>query len=243
MEKIKKYAFISGGLGDFISIESFLTNDEKKSIAGFYLFTRAAESIKILIRKHPIWKSLSITIPFTPYEIRSFNTYAFFNIDSVFKITRWHPDRFNYLRDCLDLSGDNIYPKILSGDRKYNESLFDFLGRSYNCIVDAESEADDRLVRQGRNLTDKDIENILKFYPDAFFVGIGRTTLIQAMSAIQNSPVFCGVDSALAAWACRCEAVKKIQIKTINSIYKKWLPIYDPFGKVNIIERGKQFGI
>lgn len=243
MEKVKRYAFISGGLGDFIAIESFLTDEEKNLIAGFYLFTRAAESIKILIHKHPIWKSLSITIPFTAYEIRSFNTYAFFNIDSVYNITKCNSDKFSYLKDCFDLSGDNVYPEILAGNRKYNKSLFDFPGRSYECVIDAESDADDRLVRKGRNLEDKDIKNILKIYPEAFFVGIGRTTLIQAMSAVQNSPVFCGVDSALAAWACRCKNVEKIHVKTVNPIYKKWLPIYDPFGKVKIISDGRQFGI
>jgi hypothetical protein len=242
----KRPAFISGGLGDFIAIESFLTPDEKRAVTGFYLFTRAAAGIKTLIEAHPIWQYLPVTIPFTPMEIRSFNTYAFFNIPSVFNITQSSPGRFGYLQDCFDFSGDALYPDILRGDRQYSQSLFDFSGipnMKHSCVIDPESGADDRLVSKGRNLTDAEIQVILLSHPGAFFIGQGRTNLIEAMAAVQQSPVFCGVDSAMAAWACRCPGVEKIQVKTVNSIYKICLPIYDRFKKVEIIEGGKRFGI
>ena len=233
----KRPAYISGGLGDFIAIESFLTLQEKEAVTGFFLFTRAAYLIRQLIEVHPIWKNLPVTIPFTPGEIRSFNTYSFFMISSVYRLTRSPAEKFGYLSGCFDWSGDRLYPGILNGTRKFTESLFDIYPstKTPQCVIDAASQADDRATRKGRNLTPVEITNTLTRYPDAQFVGSNAMSLIESMSLIKRTPVFIGVDSAMSVYAARCKDIKKIVVKSVNPVYYKWKTIYDPLDRVEAI--------
>lgn len=234
----KRPAYISGGLGDFIAIESFLTLQEKEAVTGFFLFTRAAYLIQQIIKTHPIWKDLPITIPFSPSEIRSFNTYAFFRPSSVYKLTHSPLERFGYLQDCLDFSGDRLYPDILGGYRDFTESLFKIpvMDNPPSCVIDPASAADDRAIRKGRNLNDTEISNLLENYPGAKFVGPNTTNLMDALSMVQGTHVFRGIDSAMSVLAARCLGKKDIIVKTINPIYLKWKKIYDPFDRVTTVE-------
>jgi len=228
-------AYFSCGVGDFIAIESFLTDKEKSGISGFFLATRAARTIEKLIRLHPVWKNLSVIIPFTEKEIFEFKTYAFFDINHFNRLTEMYPA---VLRNALDYSGDVVYSQILKKERAFTKSLFDVAPLFCDIVIDAESHADDRLVKKGRNLTKKNVSDIKKRNRGKKIIeaGIKKTSLYNALAYVRGCKEFYGVDSMLASWAARQAGIKKIVVKSVNPIYIKWLPIYDPYKKITIIK-------
>lgn len=223
-------AYFSCGAGDFIAIESFLTDREKDTITEFWLFTRAAKTIKELIRLHPRWCNLPVHIPFSEQQIFSLDTYAFFSLQHMRKLTRklW-PE----LNGCYDFSGDVIYPQILKKRRRYNKHEFQIEPIECDIVIDPASNADDRLVARGRNLTN---DELIEFKDknrgrDIKLIGPGKSMLPEALAMIKGCKTFFGVDSMCAAWACR-QDINEITVKTVNPIYIKWLPIYDPNKKI-----------
>lgn len=227
--------YISCGAGDFIAIESFLTDAEKMQITEFYLFTRAGNTIKELISFHPYWRRCKVHIPYTEEEIRAFNTYAFFDINHLKTLTG---KKWEELNGVLDYSGEKLYPQILSSQRKYNRSDFEISPLICQVILDRESNNDDRMVKQGRNLTERELMAVEEMFPAQKIteVGIGKTTLKEALGLVKGCNHFVGVDSMLACWAARQPHIKTITVKTINHIYKKWLPIYDPFRRIKVLD-------
>lgn len=227
--------YISCGAGDFIAIESFLSDEEKRQITEFYLFTRAGSVIEKFTRMHPIWNQCKVHIPYTPEQIRAFNTYSFFDIKHLRHQTGNH---WRELDGVRDLSGEVLYPQILSGNRKYNKSEFMIQAKPCQVVLDAESNNDDRLVAQGRNLTGQELREVNMMFPGQQItkVGIGITELEEAMALTKGCQHFVGVDSMLACWAARQEGVQSITVKTKNPIYKRWLPIYDPFKRIKVLD-------
>ena len=229
-------AYFSCGAGDFIAIESFMTDREKNNISEFVLFTRAAQYIKELILIHPIWKDKKITVPLTPEEIRDFKIYSFYDIKHLEKITgRIWPET----EGALDFSGERIYPEILNDERHYTISLFDPPKMpEFTSIIDASSNADDRLTKKGRNLTPDEI-NVIKSQHNSEanikFVGPEYTTISEALGLIRNTHFFWGVDSMCSVWAAR-QRLAHSRIKTVNPIYRKWRKIYDPFRKLEVVD-------
>ena len=233
-------AYFSCGAGDFIAMESFMTLQEKQNISEFALFTRAAETISDLISLHPIWKNRKIHICMTPEEILGFGVYAFYSIRHLKTITgRDWP----ILQDAIDISGEVFYPGILSGVRKFRGSGFEVTpcNEPDICVIDSESHADDRLVKLGRNLTSTELAYVKQWIHSRSFhfveVGVGKTTVKEALSWVAGCKEFYGVDSMLAAWAARQEGIEKIEVKSVNPVYRRWLPIYDPLSKIKV--RGK----
>lgn len=227
--------YISCGAGDFIAIESFLTDAEKKDITEFYLFTRAGSVIEQFIRMHSLWKDCKVHIPYTPEQIRGFGTYSFFDIKHLRNKTR---NPWPELNEVTDMSGEVLYPQILGGSRKYNKSEFIIEPTPCEVVLDAESNNDDRMVKMGRNLTPDELVRISFMFPDKQItkVGIGITSLQEAISLVKGCGHFVGVDSMLACLAARQDSIQSITVKTINHIYKKWLPIYDPHKKIKVVD-------
>jgi hypothetical protein len=226
--------YISCGAGDFIAIESFLTDEEKQGITEFYLFTRAASVIKELISFHPIWKDCKINIPYTQEQIRALDTYSFFDIKHLKAKTR---KSWPELDSVIDYSGEVLYPQILSGSRKFNKSEFEIDAIPCEVVLDAESNNDDRMIPKGRNLTSAELGKVNHMFPDLQIthVGLGLTELKEALGLVKGCQHFIGVDSMLACWAARQDTIQTINVKTINHIYVKWLPIYDPFKKIKVV--------
>lgn len=226
--------YISCGAGDFIAIESFLTDEEKQGITEFYLFTRAGEVIKELISFHPIWKDCKVHIPYTSDQIRAFDTYSFFDIKHLKAKTR---KSWPELDGVIDYSGEVLYPQILSGTRKFNKSGFEIEPISCDVVLDAESNNDDRMIPKGRNLNGNELGEVRRMFPDSILthVGLGITELKEALGLVKGCKHFVGVDSMLACFAARQDSIESITVKTINHIYVKWLPIYDPFKKIKVV--------
>ncbi len=232
-----KTAYFSCGAGDFIAIESFLTYAQKKEIGKFILFTRAAKWIEELIRLHPIWKDCEVMIPLTPEEIRAYDTYSFFSIPKLKKKTR---QDWPILDGALDCSGDALYPDILTGKTKFTESLFEVEALPITIACDPHSDADERSTRAGRNFTldERNIaEDLADYGSDFINLGIGSTSLREALGYVRGCAVFYGVDSMLSVWAARQTGIGKIVVKSINPIYKRWQPIYDPFKQIEVVEK------
>jgi hypothetical protein len=235
-------AFFSCGLGDFLAIESFLTDAEKRLITSFELFTRAQNDIREVIACHPLWKDLPINAPISMLEwqesIDKRSIYAVYDIEHMRKITH---KSWEYLNtDTLDFSGEKLYPSILSGDRKYNKSEFQFgTIEGYSIVIDPQSNNDPRLNAKGRNLTVLENFNLIDminlFKLKSAYIGKGSTTIKSALALINGATHFAGVDSMAACWAARvCPGL--ILVKTLNPIYRKWKKIYDPFDRIIILD-------
>lgn len=224
-------AYFSCGAGDFIAMESFFSEEEKGMISEFVLATRGAETIKQLISFHPIWKDKPVHILFKEKEILSYKVYAFYDIAHLEKITR---KKYPVLSGAWDCSGEVIYnQQILKGTRKFKGSGFEFEPLECDVVFDPESNNDDRLVKKGRNFTDQEKAEVYSNFKGLNIkeVGLGKTSLLEAFQYVSGAKHFIGVDSMLACYACRTEK-ESINIKTVNHIYEKWLPIYDPLNKV-----------
>lgn len=230
-----KTAYFSCGAGDFIAIESFLTYAQKKEIGMFVLFTRAARWIEELIRLHPIWKDLPVVIPFKPEQIREYGVYSFFSMLKMKKQTR---QDWPILDGAVDYSGDALYPDILAGKVKFTESLFQVPVIRCGVAVDYESHADDRSVKAGRNFTTEEkqlaFQPMIQPGPRMLSEGL---TMKESLGYVKGCRFFYGVDSMLSVWAARQTTIEKIVVKSINPIYKRWRPIYDPFKQVRIVEK------
>ncbi len=229
-------AYFSCGAGDFIAIESFMTDDEKKNISGFYLFTRAGKTIEKLIRLHPMWKDLPVEIPYTPEEIRAYGIYAFYDINHLRKITN---KEFMFLGMAHDFSGEKIYPSILDDSRKYTESLFNVQEIHVSVVVDVYSGSDDRLNAKGRSLTPYEIVKIGRQHQSGHVVFPSEESneLSESLGYVAGCKFFYGVDSMLSVWAARQKNIEEITVKTVNPIYRKWRKIYDPFNRINVKEK------
>ncbi len=228
--------YISCGAGDFIAIESFLVDSMKKQITEFYLFTRAAETIKQLISFHPYWRGLPVHIPLTEKQILDYGVYSFFDKNHLKRKTHL---LWPMLDDVQDFSGELLYPEILKGNVKYKESLFEIDKIDCDIVLDAESNNDPRMTKNGRNLTIEEITKIIEDNDKKIItqVGLGKTDLKTALGFVKGCKEFYGVDSMLACYAARQPGIEKIVVKTINPIYIKWLPIYDPMQKITVIEK------
>lgn len=235
-------AYFSCGAGDFIAIESFMTEKQKRSIEKFWFFTIAGETIKKLIKLHSIWKDVKVVIPMKPKEIRKYNVYAFYNITHLRRRTR---KGWPQLNGALDCSGDAIYPNIMNGTMKYRGSHFEpnWPGPHphYEVVIDPESNSDDRLVKRGRNLTIAELNYIHGKHRRTSIaqVGINKTSLEAALTLVSNCEHFYGVDSMVSCWAARQPGIKSITVKTVNPIYRKWRPIYDPLKRIDIVDEIK----
>ena len=229
-------AYFSCGAGDFIAMESFMTMEQKKEITSFSLFTRAGKWIEELIKLHPIWRELPVFIPMTPKQIRAYGVYSFFSIPKVEKITGYMLD------EEIDYSGDVFYPDILTGKRKYTESLFEVDAIPITMVCDPQSHADDRTVKNGRNFTEKEEDIISNRYmgmmlnDDFKELGDGKTSMIEALGYVKGCKYFYGVDSMLSVWAARQDGIVSTVVKSIHPIYYKWQKIYDPFNRIQVVK-------
>jgi hypothetical protein len=227
-------AYFSCGAGDFISIESFLTDEEKRNITGFVLATRAANVIERLIRLHSLWKDLPVVSLFTEPEIFSYGVYSFYDIPHLERITK---KKFPELNGVIDYSGEIVYnQQILKGLRLYNKSEFEIEPLKCDVVLDFESNNDSRLNKMGRNFTENERKIARSLFPpdyDIIETGIGKTSLEEALRYVAGATHFIGVDSMLSCYAARLNKSSLI-VKTVNPIYIKWLPIYDPLNKVEL---------
>jgi len=227
-------AFFSCGIGDFISIESFMTDEEKRKITEFWLFTRSAYGIAKIIKLQHLWKDLPIHIPMTNEEwdseyIKRRGIYAVYDIPHLRKITN---QPWPEMDEALDFSGEVIYKQILSKQRLFNKSELSIESKKCDLVIDAESNNDPRLNAKGRNLTETELKNVYELASEFGFseikeIGMGKTDFVEALEYVKGATAFAGCDSMASCYAARTD--KKISlVKSVNPIYFKWLPIYDP---------------
>lgn len=230
-----KTAYFSCGAGDFIAIESFLTIKQKKEIGKFVLFTRAASVIEEIISLHPIWEKCEVVIPLSPDEILGLGIYSFFSIPKMKKKTN---QEWPLLDGAIDYSGDFVYPHILSGVLRFTESLFEVKPIAIDIACDSASHADVRLSARGRNFTEREMDYVrgLSKEKTVKFLGIDKTTVTEALGYVRGCDCFYGVDSMLSVWAGRQASIKNIVVKTVNDIYRKWRPVYDPFRVITVVD-------
>lgn len=222
-------AYFSCGGGDFIAIESFLTMAEKESITEFILFTRSAKYIIPLIKLHPIWKNLKITVPLTEKQIMDYGVYSFYHIPHLKKVTKRNWSELS--GDVKDCSGEIIYRQILREERPYTESLFHVKQIDCDIVIDKHSGSDDRLIKKGRSLK---FEEMMACVGDGTIVlNQEKMSMEESLGYVKGCKSFLGIDSMMSVWGAR-QNLNHMRVKSINKIFYKWLPIYDPFGRMDV---------
>jgi hypothetical protein len=243
---------ITGGIGDYISVECFMTEKERLQVQNFYLATRASKGIENVIRAAPLYPNLkNVNVIFDDWsqffcflskeDIRSKNSQMNLGIDEV---TLNIP--------MADFSITQIFPQIKSGQRVYNGSSlmrhtfadiskFDLPERY--AFVQPYSPND----RQGggRDFGQSDWDNTLTILQRSNLKGVvvvngndpvpdsdllvnlsNMTSFAEGVEILKGADKFIGVDSCFAALACKFMPEKNLKIRTINNHYQENLLIY-----------------
>ena len=224
---------ITGGIGDFIALESHFPSPMRDNLRTVYLATRAWSPIKTLIESaykqvecQVIWKDFS-------------SFFAFYNKKEVREqVGRQELNWYS----IHDWSISHRFPDIHYQHYPYNSSSYSAyeladlsrlnLPDRYAVIVSI-SENDRRLKDQ--EFSDQDFEQTFAFLEKHNLVGIvlgrgdvqppehprlvslyNQTSILESMEVVKRARCYIGIDSCLAVFAARHLPGKKVLIKCVN---------------------------
>ena len=232
-----KNCFISGGLGDVLAVESFLTKNERDNLEAIYYATNKSKYIKELFNSlknynypklkehHVVWDDFS-------------EFWCFYSLEQFSKTT---DIQYYNSNNCLDLSILKIFNEINTNKRHYNESSFlgtnladvDYLNLPNSYFVILPYSSDKRM--KSRDFNDKDwscIDNLLKTKnkkgivinegndPVPVFDGLinlsNKLTIPEAIEVLKKSDGYFGIDSWLSVLAAKLFNFPNLQIKSLN---------------------------
>jgi len=229
----KGSGLITGGIGDFLAIEPFITN-KLQNLEKIYLATRGHFEIADLLRcRYPeiIVKNL---VPIFPKDQYCFTTKT--QLVSYLKSKNMHVPQD--IDKTEDLSIIKIFPQI------HNDTL-KFLGSKFNetSIVNVEqlnlppkyvamvssSLRDTRTAATGRNMTTAEVANCMQnvdlpvicvfcncSIPHPAARHLKNTSVLQSLEIVKNASGYIGVDSWLSVVAGWNLTAEKIKIKCFN---------------------------
>jgi len=234
------------GIGDFLSLDSYIPDFFYKKLKNIFLFTSRNNSFEQLIRANKNYDSVKIIFAdnkFDKGEIYEKEDY----LDSFFK--KYKLNKASCFHDNLsiwNLPEKNNEPKISSFfTQKLCDIKFDFLNDNY-CVIFPNTKN----TRDRRFFTSIDwIETtkILKFYK---FKGVilgnesfkipklnelinlnNKTSILESIEITKNAKMYIGIDSFLSTFAMQVFENDKIYIKsTENHLYDN-LKFFCPFKK------------
>ena len=240
---------ITGGIGDFICVESHMSPAEKASVNKVYLATRAEEGIRNLLDSYPIFPNLTgvITVWTDWSEIFGFVHHEQMRDFLAGRQVELPP------METVDYSIFRVFPQIAYGERRYHgssllrsskaELIQDFGLPDVYCVINPYSPND----RQNgvRDFTSREWESVLKLLSRSKRIGVVvnhgddlipqhemlrdlslRTTLTQAVEVIKKARWFIGIDSFVPALAAQFMPPEHMVVKTRNAHYISYLPIY-----------------
>jgi hypothetical protein len=234
------------GIGDFLSLDSYIPDFFYKKLKNIFLFTSSNNSFEQLIRANKNYDSVKIIFAdnkFDKGEIYEKEDY----LDGFFK--KYKLNKASCFHDNLsiwNLPEKNNKPKISSFfNQKLCDIKFDFLNDNY-CVIFPNTKN----TRDRRFFTSIDwIETakILKFYK---FKGVvlgnenfkipklnelidlnNKTSILESIEITKNAKMYIGIDSFLSTFAMQVFENDKIYIKsTENHLYDN-LKFFCPFKK------------
>ena len=229
----KGSGLITGGIGDFLAIEPFVTN-KLGNLEKIYLATRGHFEIAELIRcKYPeiVVKNL---IPIFPKDQYCFTTKT--------QLVSYLKSKNMYLPPDIDKTEDmsiiKIFPQIHNDTIKFSGSRFNAneivnvnqmnLPKNYVAMVSS-SLRDARTAATGRNLTNVEIANCINNInmpvvcvfcncssPHPAARHLRNTSVLQSLEIVKNAKGYVGVDSWLSVVAGWNLAKDRLHIKCIN---------------------------
>lgn len=257
--------FLTGGLGDTITVESFLTNSQRESIETIYYATRQFEPLKELINSSNIFPKLKNNINLWK---ESNDFWCFFSIADFLKKEQGLNSKIKLgINNSKDLSILVLFKEIKDKKIKYNNSSFlkkeicnvkNFkLPKEY--IVVAPYSTDKR--NKNRDFTQKDWEKSLNFCKKnnmkcvVINKGNGhvpqnrnvinlnnQTNVIEAIEILKQSSGYLGIDSWLSVLAAKLFDENFLQIKSDNEhLLNNLYCYYAPKQKFDFIKNNIEF--
>lgn len=238
----------NGGLGDFIVVESFLTDSEKNEVSEIALASRSLTPIKELIENYPIFPNLQkITVFFDNWE-KVFSFVDIPHIENLNKELGLNID-LTFIKTFIDYNIINIFPQINSGSRQLQNSRL-FVQKSISIqlpdlfgIINPYSPSDRQNGK--RDFTTTEWNNVIsnieklghKFYvintSDDFvpnhllLVDLSKkTSIIESLEIAKKASYYIGIDSWIPAILSKIMPPENLVIKTTSSHYMQYLNIY-----------------
>lgn len=250
-------AVVTGGIGDFMAIESFLTQENRSSITQILLATRASRGIIELIRSCPSlqhWKPVEVWNDFTRF-------FCFYSLEEVAIRLEGNRHLHRLVSHSADLSIMKVFAEIeqsniscqssfmmepLADIEKYSlpENFFAI------CPYTINDERDHR-----RNVTPPEWESILRIMESKNTHGVvlnigngfipshpllidfsNKTTLPESIEILKKSHGYLGIDSSLSVLATKLHSAKNLAIKSVNPHLQRYRSIYyAPHSEFNFI--------
>jgi hypothetical protein len=259
IKKLKSHnkILITAGLGDFVVLDAFMTNEEKRNVNEIYFASRARYAIETLIDAAPIFPNLQKKViiwdewgntsdPDKIFAIVSKEQLASYNNSH-----NWGLD-LNILNDVVDRSIYCVFPEILKGDRKLNQSsllklklanIEKFnLPENYG-IINPYSPSDRQNGKRDFTQAEwmvalqyleknKQYAAVINCSDDyipnhELLINLNYlTTPPEAVEVCKKGKFYIGLDSWIPALMTKFLEEKNLFIKTNNEHYIRYLPIY-----------------
>lgn len=254
--------FISGGIGDFITMEPFISQDEKNSVEEIAFAARGAYGIKQIIQSYPIFPNLkTITTIFDDWS-------QIFSIQNINHLLAENA-RLNLgldlhnINEYVDFSISLVFEQIRRRKRQYQETPF---FQSLNSQIDIpvlpykygviNPYSPNNNHNGQRGFTKKEWDNVLNnvrslrcpfvvinysndYIPDSsMLINLNKqTTLPQAIEIAKRAKWYIGVDSWLSAFMPKVLPKHRMVIKTVNVHFTNhmfaYLAPYDEYSSVH----------
>ena len=241
--------FISGGIGDVIAVESFLSDEEKENLTTIFYATNKRPFLEELFKSTTSFPNLKNHI--NVWEDFS-KFWCFYSVEDFIKKCRDCRVPFNSkIHLSKDLSILKVFEEIKLGTLKYNESSFlknqlidvNAYNLPQNYLVILPYSTDKRI--RNRDFDSNDWEAILMTLKESGMKGIvinsekepipesdllidlsQKTSLIQAIEILKTSRGYFGIDSWMSVLAAKLFDYPNLQIKSHNEHCYSNSPFY-----------------
>lgn len=250
-----KKILITGGVGDFLAIDSFLSCNQKRNIEKIILATRASNEIKSLFDVKNTYYSKLKKIQILKYN---FLDNPAFNCKEMAK--EFIPMNGSFWNNIYDGSISNMFKLIRSKDLKFHKSSFLNLNINIKKFKLPERfllilPFSKNKVNENRDFNDDDWENLESYLINNKKKGvcigmenkkipqiknlinlINQTTMLESIEILKKSTGYIGIDSWISVLAPKSLNRKNIYIKTISNHCFRFSSIYfKPFVTKNFI--------
>jgi|LakMenEpi03Aug12_release.lakeMendotaPanAssembly.Ray.scaffolds.fasta_scaffold15092_6 hypothetical protein len=238
MTKSLDYGFISGGIGDVIAVESFLSTEHRNRLKTIFYATKKQQEIEQLFKSltnYPnLEEHLSVWDDFSQF-------WCFYSLQDYLNKSRHIQPLKTQARVATDLSILSVFENIKSGLYQYNHSSFlqqeltniVHLNLPSNYVVVLPYSTDKRIKK--RDFTEEDWNQILKTLKDSQIKGVvinseneeipesdllinlsQKTTLTEAIEVLKMAKGYFGIDSWMSVLAAKLFDIPNLQIKSQN---------------------------
>jgi hypothetical protein len=253
--------FITGGIGDVLAVESFMTQQEKERLQTIFYATNKHEHIEFLFKKNKSFKNLTNHVVVWD----DFSKFWCFHsmLQYQHKSSSVNNKVFSF---CHDLSISKIFPEVKQGNLKYQGSSFiqqklteiDHLELPKKYITILPYSTDKR--QASRDFEEKDWNNVICCLEQNNIKGVvvnkgedkipdheliinmsNKTKLDEAIEILKNSKGFLGIDSWLSVLASKIFNPPYIQVKSQNgNCYDNATCYYAPLTDFSFIKENIQ---